>query len=332
MRKSPFRFAAALARVFSAAALFLGPGAPSSAQPAIYPSRPIQLIVGLTPGSVQDAAARIVSNRAGQLLGVQIVVENRPGAGTMIASSAVARARPDGYTLLQNGVALSVNPSLYKQVPYDAARDFVPVAYLVNAPQILVARTSLDVRSLAELLARFRGSEDLNFASPGAGTMPHLAAELLVVKSGMKVNHVPYRGGAPALADVIAGRVDLLFVTPVAKAQIDSLKVRPIAVASEERLDTLPNIPTFAEAGLPLPEISAGAWFGILAPRGTAEDIVRRLNQAFNAALNDASVREELKRLGLVPRPMSPEEFTAFLREDMKKWPPIIAAAGLKPE
>jgi tripartite-type tricarboxylate transporter receptor subunit TctC len=330
MQKKPLAFAAAAA--FFSAALFLVPSAPSSAQSGAYPSRPIQLLVGLAPGSVQDAAARIVSNRAGQLLGVQIVVENRPGAGTMIASSAVAKARPDGHTLLQNGVALSVNPSLYKEVPYDAARDFVPVAFLVNAPQLLVVRPTLPVRNLAELLEKYKGSDELSFASPGAGTMPHLAAGLFVMRSGLKTRHVPYKGGAPALADVMAGRVDLLFVTPVMKAHIDALKVRALAIASEERVETLPDLPTFAEAGLALPEINAGAWFGVLAPRGTPDGVVRRLNQAFNAALNDTAVRVELKRLALVPKPMSPEAFGAFMRDDMNRWPPIIAAAGLKAE
>lgn len=331
-RRPLFSAAAAVLVCAAAAALVSAVSGPASAQAPAYPSRPIQLVVGLTPGSVQDAAARIVSRRAAQQLGVQIVVENRPGAGTMIASSAVAKARPDGYTLLQNGVALSVNPSLYKQVPYDAGRDFAPVAFLVNAPQILVIRPALGVRSLAELIAKYKDSDILSYASPGAGTMPHLAAQLFLVRSGLKMRHVPYRGGAPALTDVIAGHVDLLFVTPVAKGHIDALEIRPLAVASEERLETLPNIPTFAEAGLPLAEISAGAWFGILAPRGTPEDVIRKLNQAFNAALSDAGARDELKRLGLLPRPMTPEQFAAFLREDMKKWPAIIAAAGLKAE
>jgi tripartite-type tricarboxylate transporter receptor subunit TctC len=297
-----------------------------------FPSRTIQLVVGLAPGSVQDAAARLVDRRASQLLGAQVIVENKSGAGTMIASSYVAKSRPDGYTLLQNGVALSVNPSLYKEVPYDAARDFIPVAFLVNAPQILVVHPSLGVNTLAEFLAKYRGTQTLNYASPGAGTMPHLAAELFQSRSRIGMRHVPYKGGAPALTDVIAGHVDLTFVTPVAKAHIDSLDVRALAVAYDERLETLPNIPTFAEAGLPLPEISAGAWFGILAPSGTPDNIVRKLNQTFNASLQDPGVREDLKRIGLVPKAMTPEQFAAFVREDMKKWPSIVAAAGLRAE
>ena len=303
---------------------------PANAQTQPYPSRPVQVILGLAPGSLMDTAARIVAKGASQLAGVQFVVENKPGAGTMIASSYVAKARPDGYTLLLNGVAMSVNPSLYKEVPYDAARDFVPVAFLVNAPQILVVHPSLGVNTLAEFLAKYRSSGKLNFAHPGAGTMPHLAAGLFQARSGLKMQLVPYKGGAPALKDLIAGHVDLLFLTPVFKSHIDAGAVRALAVASDERVETLPNIPTFAEAGLPLPEISAGAWIGIVAPRGTPEAIVQKLNQTFNGVLQDPGVREEFKRIGQVPKAMTPEQFAAFMQEDMKRWPAIIAAAGIK--
>ena len=199
-------------------AVAMSVAAPAVVHAQAYPSRPIHLVVGVAPGSIQDVAARVVSRSAGQLLGAQVVVENKPGAATMIASESVAKARADGYTLLQNGVALSVNPGLYKRVPYDAARDFAPVAFLVTAPQILVVHPSLEVRTLAEFLAKYQGTDILAYASPGAGTMPHLAAELLKAKTGLKMRNVPYKGGAPALNDVIAGHVNLTFVTPVAKA------------------------------------------------------------------------------------------------------------------
>ncbi len=318
-------------RTAAAALTVFIPGliAVAQAQSQPYPNRPIQIAVGLAPGSIMDSAARIVSKKGSQLLGLPLVIENKPGAGTMIASSYVAKAKPDGYTLLLNGVALSVNPSLYKEVPYDAAHDFTPVAFLVNAPQILAIHPSLGVTTLGEFFAKYKGSDNLNYASPGAGTMPHLAAELFRSRSGIKMNHVPYKGGAPALTDLIAGHVHLLFLTPVAKTQIDSGAVRALAVAAEERVESVPNIPTFAESGFPLPEINAGTWIGILAPRGAADSIVRKLNQTFNAVLQDAGVREELKRIGLVPKAMTPEEFAAFMRDDMKKWPPIIAAAGI---
>ncbi len=308
----------------------LAAAAPAHAQ--AFPNRPITLVVGLAPGSGQDAAARTISRRAGELLGVQIVVDNRPGGGTMMASLAVAKAAGDGYTLLQNGVALAVNPSLYKQVPYDAAQDFVPVAFLVNAPMILVINPSHAVTTLAEFLEKFKHSDRLTYAHPGAGTMPHLAAELFRVRSGITMRPVPYRGGAPALADVIAGHVDMTMVTPLVKPTIESGRVKALAVGSQGRLETLPDVPTFAQAGLPLPELNAGAWFGILAPKGTPPDVVRTLNAAYNAALRDTSVREDLKGLGFVPKTMTPEEFAAFLQDDMKKWPAIAAAAGLRAE
>jgi tripartite-type tricarboxylate transporter receptor subunit TctC len=306
--------------------------APTPLHAQSYPSRPITLVVGLAPGSGQDAAARTVARRAGELLGVQIVVENKPGAGTMTASLAVAKAPADGYTLLQNGVALSVNPSLYKQVPYDAARDFVPVAFLVNAPMVVVINPSRGVKTLTEFLAKYKGADNITYAHPGAGTMPHLTAELLRVRSGIKMRPVPYRGGAPALTDVIAGHVDLTVVTPLARSYIDAGAVRALAVGSEKRLEALPGVPTFAEAGLPLPELDAGAWFGILAPKGTPADVIQKLNETFAAALRDPAVQDDLKALGFVPRTMTPDQFAAFLRDDLAKWPPIVTAAGLTAE
>jgi tripartite-type tricarboxylate transporter receptor subunit TctC len=313
-----------------AAAVLISALAPVVAQ--TYPSRAITLVVGLAPGSGQDTTARTISKRASELLGVQIVIENKPGAGTMTASLSVAKAGPDGYTLLQNGPALSVNPSLYKQVPYDAAKDFAPVAFLVNLPMILVVNPSLGVTTLREFLARYKSSDQLTYAHPGAGTMPHLAAELFRVRSGMKLRAVPYRGGAPALTDVIAGHVHMTVVAPLQKPYIDSGQVRALAAGGEARLETLPHVPTFAEAGLPLPEINAGGWLGILAPANTPPEIVGKLNGAFNAALRDEGIRRELKGLGFIPRIMTPREFTTFLHEDMAKWPPIIKAAGISAE
>jgi tripartite-type tricarboxylate transporter receptor subunit TctC len=297
-----------------------------------YPSRPITLVVGLAPGSGQDTTARTISKRASELLGVQIVIENKPGAGTMTASLSVAKAPPDGYTLLQNGPALSVNPSLYKHVPYDAAKDFAPVAFLVNLPMILVVNPSLGVTTLGAFRAKYKSSDHLTYAHPGAGTMPHLAAELFRVRSGIKLRAVPYRGGAPALTDVIAGHVHMTVVAPLQKPYIDSGEVRALAVGGEARLETLPDVPTFAEAGLPMPEINAGGWLGILAPAGTPREIVGKVNEAFNTALRDEGIRRELKGLGFIPRVMTPQEFSAFLHEDMAKWPAIIAAAGISAE
>ena len=321
--------AAAMSAIAAGAALV---AAATSAPAQTFPSRPIALVVGLAAGSGQDAAARTISRRAGELLGAQIIVDNRPGGGTMTASLAVAKAPPDGYTLLQNGVALSVNPSLYKHVPYDAAQDFVPVAFLVNAPMILVINPARGVATLADLLAKYKDSDTLTYAHPGAGTMPHLAAELFRVRSGLKLRAVPYRGGAPAQADVIAGHVDLTMIAPLGKPMIESGKLRALAVGSQARLELLPDVPTFAQAGLPLPELDAGAWFGILAPRGTPAEIVRKLNEAYNAALRHPLVREDLKGLGFVARTMTPEEFAAFLNDDMKKWSAIAAATGLSAE
>ena len=298
------------------------------AQP--YPNRPITLVIGLAAGSSNDATARAVTRRAGERLGVPFVIENKPGAGTMTASLAVAKAPPDGYTLLQNGLALSVNPSLFKHVPYDVGKDFTPIAFLVSLPQIVVVHPSLGVRTLGEFLAKYKESDHLIFSYPGTGTMPHLAAELFRARTGIKMRGVPYRGGAPALNDVIAGHVHLTVVAPLQKPFIDSGQVRALAVSGNERLETLPDVPTFAEAGMPLPEIEAGGWLGILGPAGMPVDVVDKLNDAFNASLRDTGTVQALKKLGFIPRPQTPQAFAHFLREEIARWPRIIAAAGME--
>ena len=319
----------AVSLTLAAFGMALGLGAAQPARAEDYPNRVITLVVGMAPGSVTDTAARIVAQRAAQILGENVIVINKPGAASMIASESVVRAPADGYTLLLTSVAMSVNPSLYKRVPYDAATDLVPVAFLVNAPQILVVNPSVGVKTLGEFLEKYKDAKNLNYASPGVGTMPHLAAEVFSIKSGIKMNHVPYRGGAPALNDVIAGNVQLTFITPVAKGHIQSGEVRALAVASKERLETLPDIPTFAQVGLPLPEINAGAWFGVMAPKGTPPAIVAKLNGAFDNALRDEAVREKLKNLGLIPDPMTPAEFGGFVHQDKATWETILGSAGI---
>jgi tripartite-type tricarboxylate transporter receptor subunit TctC len=244
----------------------------------------------------------------------------------------VAKAPPDGHTLLMGASALTVNQNLFKTVPYETERDFAPVSLLLTAPLVLVVNPKLEARTLGEFLTRYRDAKDLSFASGGAGTMLHLAGEILAAKSGVAMRHVPYRGGAPALTDVIAGHVQLMFATPLVKSNIDAGDVRALAVTGPKRLDTLPDVPTFAEAGFPLPEVDAGAWFGLLAPAGTPKEIVARLNQDFNAALRDPEVRQGLSKLGLEARGTSPEEFARFIRDEIQRWPPVFQRAGIAPQ
>jgi len=305
--------------------------AASSAFGQNFPSRPIELVVPLAPGSTTDTAARLLAQYAGETLGTQIVVTNKTGAGILLGTSAVAKAPPDGYTILMATVGIAVDKNL-KPVSYDAERDFAPITLAVTAPLVLLASPKLGVTALRDFLSKYKDAKDLTFSSGGTGTLPHIAGELFAFKSGIPIRHIPYRGGAPALQDVIAGNVALNFGTPLTKGNIDNGDVRALAVAAPKRIETLPDVPTFAEAGLPIPELDAGAWFGLLAPAGTPKEIVQKLSQHFNDALKRPGVSEGLKKIGLVPRGTSPEEFAAFLHEEIERWPPIFQRAGIKGE
>jgi tripartite-type tricarboxylate transporter receptor subunit TctC len=294
-----------------------------------FPNRPIELVVPLAPGSTTDVAARLLAQHVSEALGVQIVVMNKTGAGILLGTAAVAKAPPDGYTILMATVGIAVDKNL-KPVSYDAERDFTPITLAVTAPLVLLASPKLGVATLQEFLTKYKDANDLTFSSGGAGTLPHIAGELFAFKSGIPIRHVPYRGGAPALQDVIAGNVGLNFGTPLTKGNIDNGDVRALAVAAPKRIETLPNVPTFAEAGLPLPELDGGAWFGLLAPAGTPKEVVQKLNRHFNDALKRPDVSEGLRKIGLVARGTSPEEFAKFLHEEIERWPPIFQRAGIK--
>ena len=294
-----------------------------------FPNRPIELVVPLAPGSTTDVAARLLAQHAGETLGTQIIVVNKSGAGITLGTMAVAKAPADGYTILMATVGIAVDKIL-KPVDYDAERDFTPITLVVTAPLVLLASPKLGVGALGEFLTKYKDAKDLTFSSGGAGTLPHIAGELFSSRSGIPIRHVPYRGGAPALQDVIAGNVGLNFGTPLTKGNIDNGDVRALAVAAPKRIETLPNVPTFAEAGLPIPELDGGAWFGLLAPTGTPKDIVQKLSQHFNTALKRPEVAAGLVKIGLAPRGTSPEEFAKFLHEEIERWPPIFHRAGIK--
>src|SRR5215510_7922352 len=317
--------------------ILAGIGSPATgpldnAQAQSFPSRPITYVVPLAAGSTTDVAARLIAQRVSQSLGVNIVVENKPGASTMLGSAAVAKAERDGYTLLMGASSLTVNRHLFKTVPFDSEKDFTPVSLLVTAPVVLVVNPGLGLNSLTEFLARFKPPASVTFATPGPGTMLGLATEVFRIKSGLDVKSAVYRGGGPALTDVIAGHVPAMFGTPVIKQNIDKGDVRALAVSGPKRVALLPNVPTFAELGLPMPEVDAGAWFGLLAPAGVPADVVATLNDAFNAALQDADVRAALTNMGHEPRGTTPEEFAAFIRDEMRRWPPIFQRAGVVPQ
>jgi tripartite-type tricarboxylate transporter receptor subunit TctC len=300
--------------------------APALAQD--FPTRPIELVVPLAPGSTTDVAARLLAKHASETLGAQIVVVNKSGAGILLGTMAVAKAPPDGYTILMATVGIAVDKNL-KPVDYDAERDFAPITLAVTAPLVLLASPKLGVGTLQQFLTKYKDAKDLTFSSGGAGTLPHVAGELFSFKSGIPIRHVPYRGGAPALQDVIAGNVALNFGTPLTKGNIDNGDVRALAVAAPKRVASLPEVPTFAEAGLPIPELDGGAWFGLLAPAGTPKAIVQKLSQHFNDALKRPDVAQAVIKIGLTPRGTSPEEFAAFLHQEIERWPPIFQRAGI---
>jgi tripartite-type tricarboxylate transporter receptor subunit TctC len=318
--------------VVAAGVLVLAGASAHGAETQGFASRPITYVVPLAAGSTTDVAARMIAQRVSQSMGANIVVENKPGASTMLGSALVAKAEPDGHTLLMGASSLAVNHNLFKSVPFDTEKDFAPISLLVTAPVVLVVNAGLGITTLAQFLDAFKAPRSATFATPGPGTMLGLATEVFKIRSGLDVRPAVYRGGGPALTDVIAGHVPAMFATPVIKASIDNGDVRALAVSGAHRLDLLPDVPTFAEAGLPLPEVDAGAWFGLLAPAATPKEAIDVLNREFNAALKDPELRGALAKLGLQTRGTSPDDFAAFIREEIARWPPIFRRAGIVPQ
>jgi tripartite-type tricarboxylate transporter receptor subunit TctC len=297
-----------------------------------FPSRPITYVVPLAAGSTTDVAARLIAQKVTATTGAQIIVENKPGASTMLGSQAVAKAEPDGHTLLMGASSLTVNTLLFKNFMVETERDLTPISLLVTAPLVMVVNPKLEVKTLKEFLAKYKDSKDLAFASSGTGTMLHLGAEVFKIHSGIDLRPVFYRGGGPALTDVIAGHVPLMFATPVAKGNIDKGDVIALAVTGSARHPMLPDVPTFAEAGLPMPEVENGAWFGLLGPANMPKDRVQRLNRDFNQALEDPEVRDNLIKAGLLAKGTTPEQFSAFIKDEIARWPDVFKRAGIQPQ
>jgi len=296
-----------------------------------YPSRPVRLVVPFPAGGTTDILARAIAQKLSEGLGQQFVVDNRPGAGGNIGADIVAKSPPDGYTLLMGTVGTqAINVSLYAKMPYDAAKDFAPVVLVAGVPNILVVNPSVPVHTVAELIKLAKEKPGaINFASSGNGTSIHLSGELFKVMTGVQMSHVPYKGSAPALTDLIGGQVQLMFDNlPSALPHVKAGKLRAVAVTSAKRAPALPDVPTIAESGVP--GFEATSWFGILAPAGTPRDIVTKINAEANKALQSAEMKEKLLSQGAEAAGNSPEFFGDYIRSETVKWAKVVKESGAK--
>jgi len=312
-------------------ALLLAILAIAAAQPAAaqeWPVKPVKIVVAFTAGGTTDIMARTLAQRLSEQFHQPFVIENKPGAGGNIGTEYVARAAPDGYTLIVNSVGpMAVNPTLYKSLPYDPLTDLVPVAQISDVPNVLVVHPALGVKSVEQLVAYGKAHPGgLNYASTGVGTSSHLAGFMLASRGGFEATHVPYKG-AEALKDVLAGRVQFMFATiPSVIAHIKAGNVIAIAVSSAKRSRSMPDVPTVAEAGFP--GFEAGSWFGLFAPRGTPAAVIQALNRATNAFIAERQVQSKMIEEGADPVGGTPEQFGAFVRREHEKWRAVVQASG----
>ncbi|HET9175127.1 MAG TPA: tripartite tricarboxylate transporter substrate binding protein [Pseudolabrys sp.] len=297
-----------------------------------YPSRPIRIIVPTPAGGPVDVMARVLANALPAILGQTVFIENKPGAGNTIGSRQAAAADPDGYTLMVSAASgLIMSPMIVKNAGYDAS-SFAPVALIAETPQVLVINPQLPFKSVAELVAYARENPGiLNYSTGGIGTLPHLNAELFKSISGANMLHVPYKGGGPSLAAVVAGEVQMTFDTVSTSLQlIQDGKLRALAIVGPQRAPELPGVPAMSEIGFPA--VTSGAWTALMAPLDTPRAIVMRLNAATNTALTGQSMKEALARLGAQPRGGTPQDLADHIQRETAKWRPIVAALNLKPD
>lgn len=296
-----------------------------------FPAKPIRWILPYPPGGGSDTIARPVARKLSENVGQQVIVDNRGGAGGNIGMETAARAAPDGYTIVMGLTAqLAVNPALYQKIPYDPIRDFEPITLLANGAYVLAAHPSLPVKTMKDviMIARKRPGEIL-YASSGNGSGAHLASELLNNMTGIKLKHVPYKGGGPALVDTISGQTQLLFATPIASSgHLKAGRLRAIAVSTTKRVNSMPDVPTIAESGVP--GFDAGVWYGMLAPKGTPRDIITRLNEEFRKVLGDPEIRNFLTKSAVEPDGGTPEELGKYMRSELAKWAKVVKAANIR--
>jgi tripartite-type tricarboxylate transporter receptor subunit TctC len=310
----------------------LGPEDVAHAQ-ASYPTKPVRLIVPFPPGGGTDILARVIGAKLTEALGQPVVVENKPGAGGNIGVDVVAKSPPDGYTMVIGQTSnLAVNPTLYPDLPYDPQKDLAPISLVADAPLVLVVPANSPFKTLGDVINAAKGKpEDVTFASPGNGTVSHLSGELLQKAANVKFQHIPYKGASQALTDLMGGQVQTYMSSiPTALAQIKGGKLRALAVTSTKRVPDLPDVPTVAESGFP--GFESSTWFGFLVKAGTPEPIVKRLNTDLVKVLQMPEVREKIAAEGATVLSGTPEQFTAFLKDEIVKWGKVVKESGAKVE
>ena len=312
-----------------AAAVFTADGTVSAQSP--FPSKPVHIFVPYAAGGGVDILARTLGDVVSRQWGQTVVVENRPGAGGVVASQALATSPPDGYTLIVVASGHATNAFLYPKIPYDTFKDFTPISLLASSPNILLVRADSPYRTLGDLIAQARAKPgSLSFAHAGTGTSTHLAGELLKNLAHVDLNAIPYKGGAPAINDLLGGQIPMSFNNgPESVGQLEAGTVRALAVTTGKRAPFLPDVPSMAET---VPGYDTGVWWGLLGPAGMPDDLLAKLNHDFVAALNTDAVKERLTKLGASPIGSSPKEFDAVIHADYEKWGPIIKAAGMQAE
>ena len=303
----------------------------SAALPQDYPSRPIRMIVPFAPGGGLDISTRLIGQKLSEKWGQNVVVDSRPGAATIVGTEIASRAAPDGYTVLMITTTFAINPGLYSKLPYDPGRDFTPVTQLNSQPNVVVVPPSFAGNSVKDLIALAKAKPgELTFASPGAGSAPHLAAEMFQRAAGVSMIHVPYKGIPPAVTDVIGGRVTMLFTTTISAApHIKAGKLRAVAITSAKRQSGMPDIPTIGET---LPGYRAEAFQGMVVPAGVPQAIVTKLSAEVERIVRLPDVAERFQLDGAEPVGSTPKEFAAFLKAEMQKWSKVVKDAGVKPE
>jgi tripartite-type tricarboxylate transporter receptor subunit TctC len=316
-----------IAQAITASLAFAALGAAAQAS---YPSKPVRIIVGFSAGGTTDIVARLMAKEMTAALGQSFVVDNRPGAGSNIATDFVAAAPPDGYTLLFVAVTSTINQTLYSNVKFNLERDFDAIALGAKVPNMLVVHPSVPANNVKDFIAWARANDDkIAYASSGSGTSIHMAGELFKARTGLKTQHIPYKGSAPAVTDLIGGQVQFMFDNmPASWPHVQAGKLKALAVTTKTRSATAPDLPTMEESGVAPFDVSS--WFGLIAPKGTPREVIDKLNKVMNDAFDKPEVKEAYAKLGAVAEKNSPQDFSRFIQSEVKNWAPIVKASGAK--